>query len=103
MNIFGKSVVYTAAVLILLVGTTDLYGRSDTGHLAAYHYSLGVLHMLDENPGEAAREFEKAWRYDPAAVEIATELATAYVEKGETAKAIAIAVKNVSGRRRWTK
>ena len=59
-------------------------------HLATYHYSLGVLHGLEENNVEAIREFETALKYDPASPQIATELATAYAEKGDTQKAVAL-------------
>jgi pentatricopeptide repeat protein len=51
--------------------------------LAAYHYSLGVLNLLDENSAEAIAEFEKARQFDPKSPALASELAILYSEKGD--------------------
>ena len=53
-----------------------------------YHYSLGVLLLLDEKSGEAVSEFETALRYDPKSTSLVAELAVLYNEKGEIKKSI---------------
>ena len=56
--------------------------------LAAYHYSLGVLNLLNENSGEAIVEFEKARQFDPNSPVLATELAILHSEKGALGKSL---------------
>jgi tetratricopeptide (TPR) repeat protein len=55
---------------------------------AAYHYSLGVLNLLDENIEEAIAEFEKVREFDPKSPVLATELAILYSEKGAFGKSL---------------
>ena len=90
MNPLWMRTICIAVIMTLSCGCPEIYGKSAPSHLATYHYSLGVLQMLDENPGEAVKEFEKALHHDPTAPDIAAELAAAYVEKGESSKAIAV-------------
>jgi tetratricopeptide (TPR) repeat protein len=55
---------------------------------AAYHYSLGVLNLLDENVEEAIAEFEKAREFDPKSQVLAAELVILYSEKGAFGKSL---------------
>jgi tetratricopeptide (TPR) repeat protein len=55
---------------------------------AAYHYSLGVLNLLDENIEEAIAELEKARPFDPESPVLATELAVLHSEKGNFGKSL---------------
>jgi tetratricopeptide (TPR) repeat protein len=64
-------------------------------YLATYHYSLGVLNNLEDNHVEAVKEFEAAFKYDPQSAQIAAELASAYAEKGEMLKAMAVCEKSL--------
>jgi tetratricopeptide (TPR) repeat protein len=58
--------------------------------LAAYHYSLGVLNLLNENSAEAISEYEKARQFDPESQLLAAELAILYGERGSFEKALAL-------------
>jgi len=51
---------------------------------AAYHYSLGVLNLLNEDSKEAIAEFGMARNFDPASPVLAAELAVLYSEKGDS-------------------
>ena len=55
---------------------------------STYHYSLGVMHTLDENLNEAIKEYEEALRFDPQSPFLTNELISLYIEKGEIPKAI---------------
>jgi tetratricopeptide (TPR) repeat protein len=70
------------------VPLTPVAAHSRSG--AGYHYSLGILHALNENLSEAIRELEEAIRIDPASPYLAKELASLYMEKGDEEKALAI-------------
>lgn len=65
-------------------------------YLAMYHYSLGILHVQEENRVAAIKEFEKALTYDPLSPQIAIELASASAEQGDIPRAIAICEKVLS-------
>jgi len=62
---------------------------------AGYHYSLGILHALNENPDEAIREVEEALRIDPLSPYLAKELASLYMEKGDTERAFTLCKKTL--------
>jgi tetratricopeptide (TPR) repeat protein len=64
---------------------------------AAYHYSLGVLNLLDENIDEAIAEFEKARQFDPESPVLATELAVLHSEKGNFAKSLQLLQEALKG------
>jgi tetratricopeptide (TPR) repeat protein len=64
---------------------------------AGYHYSLGILHALNENMDAAILEMEEALRIDPDSPYLAKELASIYMEKGDTEKAFAICKKTLEG------
>jgi Predicted N-acetylglucosaminyl transferase len=57
---------------------------------STYHYSLGVLNILDENLDSAIKEYEKALSFDPQAPYLKTELISLYIERGEIQKAITL-------------
>jgi tetratricopeptide (TPR) repeat protein len=63
-------------------------GKERPSFNSTYHYSLGVLHILDENLNEAIKEYEEALRFDPQAQFLTNELISLYIEKGEIPKAI---------------
>ncbi|MGZ6223913.1 MAG: tetratricopeptide repeat protein, partial [Syntrophales bacterium] len=58
-----------------------------------YHYSLGVLHILDDNIDGAIKEYQKAMNFDPQSSYIKTELISLYIERGEIQKAIVLSKK----------
>jgi len=60
---------------------------------ARFHYSMAILHALNENMEEAIREMEEAIGLDPASPYLAKELASLYTEKGDAAKAMMICQK----------
>lgn len=60
---------------------------------AGFHYSIAILHALNENMEEAIREMEEATGLDPASPYLAKELASLYTEKGDAAKAMMICQK----------
>jgi len=55
---------------------------------AAYHYSLGVLNLLNEDSQEAIAEFTRARQFDPDSPVLAAELAILYGEKGNSGTSI---------------
>lgn len=86
-------------VILMLSGCTSLPVReiaaeppvaaaSTAG--AGFHYSIAILHALNENIGEAIREMEEAIALDPASPYLGKELASLYTEKGDAAKAMMI-------------
>ncbi len=60
---------------------------------AGFHYSIAILHALNENMEEAIREMEEAIGHDPTSPYLAKELASFYTEKGDAAKAMVICQK----------
>jgi tetratricopeptide (TPR) repeat protein len=103
-----KAVLYTFCLLfpmiVTLSGCAALPPRNDTTHPqpaplalrpdgAAFHYSLGVLLAMNGNLEEAIQEMEKAHNLDPASPFLAKEIASLYMEKGETKKALTICKK----------
>ena len=71
--------------VVLLVGCSVFPLRKESSSAAsriahsrsaAYHYSLGILHALNENPDEAIREMDEALRIDPDSAYLAGELAS---------------------------
>jgi len=90
--------------VVLLVGCSVFPLRKESAsapsHImhsrsAAYHYSLGILHALNENPDEAIREMEEALRIDPDSAYLAGELASLYMERGDAEKALAICLRTL--------
>ena len=107
-----KVVLYTLCLLfpmiVTLSGCAALPLRNDAAHPqpappalrpegAAFHYSLGVLLAMNANLEEAIREMEEARSLDPSSPYLAKEIASLYMEKGETEKALAICKKNPRG------
>ena len=60
---------------------------------STYHYSLGVLNILDDNLDSAIKEYEKALSFDPQSSYLKTELISLYIERGEIQKAITLSKK----------
>lgn len=58
--------------------------------LAAYHYSLAVQNLLNENSAEAISEYEKARQFDPESPVLAMELAILHGERGAFEKALTL-------------
>ena len=69
---------------------SDIEGTERPSFDSTYHYSLGVLHILDDNLDRATKEFEKALSFDPQSPYLKTELISLYIERGETQKAITL-------------
>ena len=93
-------------MIVTLSGCAALPLRNDAAHPqpaspalrpegAAFHYSLGVLLAMNANLEQAIREIETAHRLDPSSPFLAKEIASLYLEKGETEKAMAICKKNL--------
>ena len=57
---------------------------------STYHYSVGVLNLLDDNLDSAIKEYEKALSLDPQSSYLKTELISLYVERGEIQKAVTL-------------
>ena len=57
---------------------------------STYHYSVGVLHLLDDNLDSAIKEYEKAMSLDPQSSYLKTELISVYIERGEIQKAVTL-------------
>ncbi|HVO65585.1 MAG TPA: tetratricopeptide repeat protein, partial [Syntrophales bacterium] len=72
-----------------------LMGKERPSFESTYHYSLGVLHILDDNLDEAIIEYEKALSFDPQSLYLITELISLYIEKGEIQKAIKLCRKTL--------
>lgn len=103
-NIFVMTV--RAFALVTLLMTLGLWGCANvsgaTGNVlkegresippraAVYNFTVGVLSALGDRPDEAVKAFSEALRHDPSSPEIAAELASAWVEKGEYEKALAV-------------
>src|SRR5512141_3089284 len=105
-----KAVLYILCLLfpmiVTLSGCAAIPLRNGTAHPqsappalrpegAAFHYSLGVLLAMNANLEEAIREMEKAHNLDPSSPFLAKEIASLYMEKGETEKALTICKKTL--------
>ncbi|MBE0558833.1 MAG: tetratricopeptide repeat protein, partial [Proteobacteria bacterium] len=105
-----KAISYTLCLLfpiiVTLSGCAAFPLRNDIAQLqppppalrpegAAFHYSLGVLLAMNANLEGAIQEMEKAHSLDPASPFLAKEIASLYMEKGETEKALAICKKTL--------
>ncbi len=83
-------------LLLALAGCATIPGGRDkttpSGEQSSfdsfYHYSLGVLFSLNDEPDAAITEYEEALRLDPYSETLTRELAELYFEKGERQKAI---------------
>jgi tetratricopeptide (TPR) repeat protein len=54
---------------------------------AKYHYTLGVLYLLNDRPAEAGREFLQALSFDPASGYLAAEVAGFFLRLGDGERA----------------
>ena len=98
---FRKTILFFPLIL-MLSGCTTLPVREKSAAPpvaatstpgAGFHFSIAILHALNENMEEAIREMEEATGLDPASPYLAKELASLYLEKGDAAKAMMICQK----------
>ncbi len=98
MRIYLNNKFFLILILCFFSGcaSAPVKGRvSDTSEIterpsfdSTYHYSLGVLHILDDNLDSAIKEYEKALSFDSQSPYLKTELISLYIERGEMQEAI---------------
>lgn len=105
VNVITNTSIIVIAILFSLItacapfqhGETSRQGRAGGPLINGYyHYSCGVLFMLDGEIDKAVEEYEKALWFDPESACLLSELAALYIKKGEVDAAVRLLEKSVT-------